>query len=313
MIQVHTNNIMSTLPDTVSGLKVFLRKKRIFLKKRLGQNFLIDKNLLRLIVDTADVCDRDIVLEIGTGTGSLTELLGERATRVLSVEIDRDLFNLSRNALSRHENVHLVNMDVLSSKSSIDPRIVEILTGWLEGEKEPTLKVVSNLPYSISTPAIIALLEGELPVKLMVLTLQKEIVDRLAARPRTKDYGVLSLIAQLFCEIRLIRALPPAVFWPQPQVESAIVALKVDKEKARSVMPDYELFRAIVRTTFQSRRKTLLNGLLRLKLPFADKEALQNVLKRLGIEPRLRGEALGLKGFLRLAREINTLKGEKNG
>ncbi|MCP4365061.1 MAG: ribosomal RNA small subunit methyltransferase A [Planctomycetes bacterium] len=308
------------MPYTVSGVKEFFRSRKLFPKKRLGQSFLVDKNILISIVDAAAVCDRDIVLEIGTGTGSLTELLGERAGRVLSVEIDRDLFNLSRYALSPRENIHPVNMDVLSSKTSIDPRVAGILKEWLLADKGAALKVVSNLPYSISTPAIIALLESELPVELMVLTLQKEIVDRLTAGPRTKDYGVLSIIARLFCVTHVIRALPPSVFWPQPQVESAIVRLEVDKEKARRVMPDYELFSAIVRTTFQSRRKTLLNGLLRLKEfsagagagadADANKKALQDVLKRLGIDPRIRGEALDLEGFLRLTREIHTLRGE---
>jgi 16S rRNA (adenine1518-N6/adenine1519-N6)-dimethyltransferase len=310
---------MSTVPYTVSGVKEFFRSRKLFPKKRLGQNFLVDKNILISIVDAAAVCDRDFVLEIGTGTGSLAELLGERAGRVLSVEVDRDLFNLSRYALSRRDNIHPVNMDVLSSKTSIDPRVVGILKEWLRADKGAVLKVVSNLPYSISTPAIIALLESELPVELMILTLQKEIVDRLTAGPSTKDYGVLSIIARLFCVTQVIRTLPPSVFWPQPQVESAIVRLEVDKEKARGVMPDYELFSAIVRTTFQSRRKTLLNGLLKLK-EFSDgagadanKKALQDVLKRLGLDPRIRGEALDLEGFLRLTREIRTLKGEENG
>lgn len=310
---------MSTVPYTVSAMKVFFRSRKLFPKKRLGQNFLVDKNVLLSIVDAAAVCDRDIVLEVGTGTGSLAELLGERAGRVLSVEIDRDLFNLSRYALSSRDNIHPVNMDILSSKTSIDPRVVGILKEWLRADKGAVLKVVSNLPYSISTPFIIALLESELPVELMVLTLQKEIVDRLTAGPSTKDYGVLSIIARLFCVTQVIRTLPPSVFWPQPQVESAIVRLEVDKEKARGLMPDYELFSTIVRTTFQSRRKTLLNGLLRLK-GFSDgagadanKKALQDVLKRLGIDPRIRGEALDLEGFLELTKEIRTLKGEENG
>ncbi|MHC4198185.1 MAG: 16S rRNA (adenine(1518)-N(6)/adenine(1519)-N(6))-dimethyltransferase RsmA [Planctomycetota bacterium] len=293
----------------------------MFPKKRLGQNFLVEKTILLSMVDAAAVCDRDIVLEIGTGTGSLAELLGERASRVLSVEIDRDMFNLSRYALSTRDNIHPVNMDVLGSKTSINPRVVGILKEWLQADEGAALKVVSNLPYSISTPVIIALLQSELPVELMVLTLQKEIVDRLTAEPRTKDYGVLSIIAQLFCVMHVIRTLPPSVFWPQPQVESAIVKLEVDKEKARGVMPDYELFSSIVRTTFQSRRKTLLNGLLKLKEfsagagagADANKKVLQDVLKRLGIDPSIRGEALDLEGFLRLTREIRTLKGNRNG
>ncbi|MFQ5957584.1 MAG: 16S rRNA (adenine(1518)-N(6)/adenine(1519)-N(6))-dimethyltransferase RsmA [Candidatus Brocadiales bacterium] len=310
----------STVPSTVSALKITLRERGIVPKKRLGQNFLIDQNILRLIVKTAGICKSDIVLEIGTGAGSLTKLLGENAHKVLSVEIDKGLFNLSRDVLTPYDNIHVANMDVLRSKTVIEPRVEGLLRGWLESDRGLVLKVVSNLPYSISTPAIISLLEGGLPVELMVLTLQKEIVGRLVARPGTKEYGVLSVIAQLFSEIHIIRTLPVEVFWPTPQVESAIVRLDVDKEKARRVVPNHELFSTIVRAVFQSRRKTLLNSLLMLNLPFliADKnrgkEALLEVFNRLGIEPHLRGEALDLEGFIALNRQISTLiKGKRNG
>ena len=311
-----TYDTINTVPSTLSALKAALRERGIFPKKRLGQNFLIDQNILRLIVKTAAICERDIILEIGTGAGSLTKLLGERAHRVLGVEIDRGLFNLSQEVLTPYKNIHLINMDVLKSKTAIDPRVEEILKGWLQSNRGLTLKVVSNLPYSISTPAIIAILEGELPVELMVLTLQKEIVDRLAARPGTKEYGVLSIIAQLFAEIHIVRTLPAKVFWPVPQVESAIVVLNVDKEKAHKIVPDYRLFSTIVRAVFQSRRKTLLNSLFMLNLPFinGNKETLSAVFNRLGIKPLLRGEALDLEGFTALTGEIsNLIKGKTNG
>ena len=311
-----TYDTINTVPSTLSALKAALRERGIFPKKRLGQNFLIDQNILRLIVKTAAISERDIILEIGTGAGSLTKLLGERAHEVLGVEIDRGLFNLSWEVLTPYKNIHLINMDVLKSKTAIDPRVEEILKGWLQSNRGLTLKVVSNLPYSISTPAIIAILEGELPVELMVLTLQKEIVDRLAARPGTKEYGVLSIIAQLFAEIHIVRTLPAKVFWPVPQVESAIVVLNVDKEKAHKIVPDYRLFSTIVRAVFQSRRKTLLNSLFMLNLPFinGNKETLSAVFNRLGIKPLLRGEALDLEGFTALTGEIsNLIKGKTNG
>ncbi|MCQ4574693.1 MAG: 16S rRNA (adenine(1518)-N(6)/adenine(1519)-N(6))-dimethyltransferase RsmA [Candidatus Brocadiales bacterium] len=307
MSMVRTHDMMSAVPDTVSSLKAALRGRGIFPGKRLGQSFLLDQNVLRSIVETAGICDRDIVLEIGTGAGSLTKHLGDRARKVLSVEIDRRLCDLSRAALDSCENVHIVNMDVLRSKAVIDPVIEGRLQEWLEGESGSVLKVVSNLPYCISTPAIIALLEGGLPVTLMVLTLQKEIVARLVAEPGTKEYGVLSVIAQLFSEIHVVRTLPAGVFWPAPQVESAVVTLNVDKEKAHRTAPDYKLLSTIVRTVFQSRRKTLLNSLLMLDLPSIDREVLPGVFKKLGIEPRLRGEALDLDEFVALSREISSL------
>lgn len=314
-----THNITGTVPTTVTMLKTALQKRGIVPKKKLGQNFLVDQNILQLIVRTAAPCERDIVLEIGTGAGNLTKLLGEKAHRVLSVEIDRRLFGLASDALAQQKNIHILNMDVLRSKTSIDPRIEGLLMEWLEAEEGLELKVVSNLPYSISTPAIIALLEGKLPVRLMVLTLQREIVDRLVARPGTKDYGVLSIIAQLFSEIHVVRTLPVEVFWPMPQVESAIVVLKVNKKKAHRIIPNYKLFSIIIRAVFQSRRKTLLNSLQMLDWSMLGKEApekesLQRVLGGLGIGPQLRGEALDLEGFVALCREVGTLiEGKTNG
>ncbi len=311
-----SDTISTTVPDTVSGLKAALRERGIFLKKRLGQNFLMDRNILRCIVETAGICEHDVVLEIGTGAGNLTQYLGEAAHRVLGVEIDRRLCSLSQDALNPYKNIQILNTDFLTSKTTIDPDVERLLLEWLQGESGLTLKVVSNLPYSISTPAIITLLEGGLPVEMMVLTLQKEITDRLAARPGTREYGVLSVIAQLFSEIRVVRTLSPGVFWPSPQVESAIVTLTVDKERAHAALPDnYRLFSAIVRTVFQSRRKTLLNSLLKLDLPSLDREALLDVLNTLGIEPRRRGETLDLEEFVALVREINTLinRGKTDG
>ncbi|HHT9141417.1 MAG TPA: ribosomal RNA small subunit methyltransferase A, partial [Candidatus Tripitaka californicus] len=170
-------------------------------------------------------------------------------------------------------------------------------------------KVVSNLPYSISTPFIIAILTGGLPVECMVLTLQRDIVDRLLARPGTKEYGVLSVIAQLFSDVELLRQLPPEVFWPVPQVESAIVRMTVRRERVLERIPDLPLFKRLVRCVFQSRRKTLINSLLKLGLPSLSKEAVMDVLKGLGLEPRIRGEALDPEGFTALLREIHLLKG----
>lgn len=298
-----------TFPDTPSALKTLLREMGLRPRKHLGQNFLVDQNLLRVIVEKAAVGDRDIILEVGSGTGLLTKHLAERARRVLAVEIDPRLYGLTMELLQGYANVHFLNTDVLKTKTTIDPAIEAVIVPWLKEEERLRLKVVSNLPYSISTPFIIAILTGGLPVECMVLTLQRDIVDRLLARPGTKEYGVLSVIAQLFSDVELLRRLPPEVFWPVPQVESAIVRMTVRRERALERIPDLSLFKRLVMCIFQSRRKTLTNSLLKLGLPSLSKEAVMDVLKGLGLEPRIRGEALDPEGFTALLREIHLLTG----
>ncbi|MDI6760962.1 MAG: 16S rRNA (adenine(1518)-N(6)/adenine(1519)-N(6))-dimethyltransferase RsmA [Candidatus Brocadiaceae bacterium] len=305
-----------TFPDTPSALKTLLMERGLRPRKHLGQNFLVDQNLLRVIVEEAAVGDRDIILEVGSGTGLLTKHLAERAHRVLAVEIDPRLYGLTMELLQGYTNVHFLNKDVLKTKTTIDPEIEAVILQWLNEEKcrgtlqrAPTIKVVSNLPYSISTPFIIAILTGGLPVECMVLTLQRDIVDRLLAYPGTKEYGVLSVIAQLFSDVELLRQLPPEVFWPVPQVESAIVRMTVRRERAFERIPDLSLFNRLVMCVFQSRRKTLINSLLKLGLPSLSKEAAMDVLKGLGLEPRIRGEALDPEGFTALLREIHLLTG----
>ncbi|HHT9132526.1 MAG TPA: 16S rRNA (adenine(1518)-N(6)/adenine(1519)-N(6))-dimethyltransferase RsmA, partial [Candidatus Tripitaka californicus] len=207
-----------TFPGTPSALKVLLKERGLRPRKHLGQNFLVDQNLLRVIVEKAAVEDRDIILEVGSGTGLLTRHLAERAHRVLAVEIDPRLYGLTLELLQGYANIHFLNKDVLKTKTTIDHEVEAVIIRWLREEEGLRLKVVSNLPYSISTPFIIAILTGGLPVECMVLTLQRDIVDRLLARPGTKEYGVLSVIAQLFSDVELLRQLPPEVFWPVPQV-----------------------------------------------------------------------------------------------
>ncbi|MFN3466278.1 MAG: 16S rRNA (adenine(1518)-N(6)/adenine(1519)-N(6))-dimethyltransferase RsmA [Candidatus Brocadiales bacterium] len=302
-----------TFPGTPSALKALLEERGFRPRKHLGQNFLVDQNLLRVIVEEASVGERDIILEVGSGTGLLTRYLAEKAHKVLAVEIDPRLYSLTVELLQDYTNIRFLNKDVLKTKTTIDPEIEAVLVQWLKEaaraihELPLRLKVVSNFPYSISTPFIIAILVGKLPVELMVLTLQRDIVDRLLASPATKEYGVLSVVAQLFSDIKLLRQLPPEVFWPVPKVESAIVKMEVRRERVLERIPDLSLFNRLVMCVFQSRRKTLINSLLKLDLPSLSTEVVVDIIKGAGLEPRIRGEALDPEGFVALSREVHLL------
>src|SRR6185295_11188486 len=185
---------------------------------RHGQNFLIDLNLQRLIVDSANLDARDVVLEVGTGTGSLTALIAERAAAVVSVELDPQLHQLASEELYGFQNVTLLKQDALKNKNNFDPRVLEALHQRLDEHRHSRLKLVANLPYSIATPVVSNLLASSRPPASMTVTIQKEVADRLTARPSTKDYGALSIWIQCQCRAQVLRTLPPSVFWPRPKV-----------------------------------------------------------------------------------------------
>ena len=186
------------IPHTPAVLKQIFSKRGISPNKRFGQNFLIDQNTLLSIPDIAELKEDDVVLEIGTGTGGLTRLLAERSRHVFTVEVDKKLFEMASDILELYKNVTIINADILKTKHELNPDIPALMLNWLREYNQTNIKVVSNLPYNISTPVIINLLEGNLPIKLMVLMLQKEITERMAAMPGTREYGILSIITQLF-------------------------------------------------------------------------------------------------------------------
>lgn len=304
---------IKTSPQTLSWLKSAIIKRKIRLNKRLGQNFLIDHNLLRFMVNRAQIDNNDIVLEIGAGTGILTQLLAEKAKKVISVEIDKQLYEFACENVGSCSNVTLINRDVIIDKSHIDPDIISFILQDMDThhgqttvkqERKSCLKVVSNLPYSISTPVIINLLESGLPIANMILTLQKDITNRLTAKPGTKDYGILSVISQYFCEIETLKTLPPSVFWPSPKIESAIVQMMTRKSEKLKPIKDFLLFLQIVKTMFNFRRKTLHNALMRLDLPGISKELIISILDGMNVTHSIRGEALSINQIIDLANEL---------
>ena len=297
------------IPHTPAVLKRIFSQRGISPNKRFGQNFLIDQNTLLSIPDIAELNENDVVLEIGTGTGGLTRLLAERSRHVFTVEVDRKLFEMASDILKLYKNVTIINADILKTKHELNPDIPALMLNWLKEHDQSHIKVVSNLPYNISTPVIINLLEGNLPIKLMVLMLQKEITERMAAMPGTREYGILSIITQLYSEVEAVKTLPPQVFWPMPEVYSALVKVSVRNERYTGRIMDYPFLKKIIHAIFTSRRKTLLNSLEQLKLSNISRDHVKGVIKSMQLDERVRGETLNLDQLIYLSEAVcNLLK-----
>ena len=263
--------------------------------KSLGQNFLIDENILTKIVEGAGVSKEDVVLEIGPGIGTLTQALADRAKKVMAIEIDKALLPILEETLGQFSNVKVIHGDILK----LD--ILPVIKG-IEGK----IKVIANLPYYVTTPIIMKFLEEKIPLTNMVVMIQKEVADRMQAKPGTKDYGSLSVAVQYYCEPKIIARVPRSVFIPQPNVESTVIRLDVLKEPRVSVR-DEKLMFEIVRAAFGKRRKTLLNALTGSTLGL-EKEKVREALKRSGIAEERRGETLTIEEFANLSDNFSATK-----
>ena len=262
--------------------------------KRLGQNFLVDAGVVRAIVDAADLSRSDTVLEIGPGIGTLTQGLAESGARIVAVELDKKLPAVLAETLKGYDNVTVVPGDILK----LD--ILRILNLGA-GER---FKVVANLPYYITTPILMALLEQHLPIERMVTMVQKEVAVRMTARPGSKDYGALSIAVQYFTEPRIVMDVPPRAFMPAPEVTSAVVACRV-RETPAAAPADEKLFFRLIRAAFGQRRKMLLNALTGAGLT---KEMSRAGLSAVGIAENTRGEQLSLADFARLSDAVRDLE-----
>jgi len=268
----------------------------------LGQNFMIDLNLQRVLLETAEIGPDDVVLEVGTGTGGLTMQMAPLAAAVVSVEIDRDLYQLAGEELFQFPNVTLLHTDVLRSKSRLEPAVLETVQRQLDAGPGRRLKLVANLPYSIATPLISNLLDLDVPPATMTVTVQKEVADRMVAAPGVKDYGALAVWVQCQCRAEIVRILAPTVFWPRPKVSSAFVQIALD-EALRRRIPDRSFFHTFVRSMFCHRRKVLRSELLNSQKTL-DKTRIDALLARVGIQPTLRAEQLGPDEMLRLCEAV---------
>ncbi|HEV3256681.1 MAG TPA: 16S rRNA (adenine(1518)-N(6)/adenine(1519)-N(6))-dimethyltransferase RsmA [Gemmataceae bacterium] len=285
--------------QTLSYLRNLFEERGLRPKNKLGQNFLIDLNLLDLLVRTAELSRDDLAVEIGSGTGGLTVRLAEHAGAVLSVEIDPAFFTLAGETVGRRDNVTLLYADVLRNKNELDPRVLAVLDDLRHKSGCRHLKLVSNLPYAVATPVLANFLLTDLPFERMVVTVQWEIAERLTARPGTKDYGSLAVLVQSLADISLVRRLSPAVFWPRPQVDSAIVRIVPSADK-RAHVGDVHRFRNFLRDLYVHRRKNLRGGLSGFPSGRKSKEEVDRKLAELGLEGTVRAEALDVEQHLRL-------------
>lgn len=296
-------NLLSSSRQTLSFLRNLFAERGIKPKNKLGQNFLIDLNLLDLVLRSAELSRDDLVLEVGSGTGSLTAQLVEQAGAVVSVEIDPAFAALTEESIGPRDNVVFLRSDILKNKNELNPDVPRALADLSQRCGTQRIKLVSNLPYAVAVPVITNLLLSELAFERMVVTVQWEIAERFLAAPATKDYGALAVLMQSLADVELIRRLSPKVFWPRPMVESAIVCIRPNAAKRRHV-GDPLRFRAFLRDLYVHRRKNLRGALAALPHRNQSKSEVDAILAELGLDGSLRAEVLDVEQHLRLCQQF---------
>ena len=240
--------------QTSTFLKQRMEEAGIRPVSKFGQNFLIDLNLVNMIADSANLTEQDVALEVGTGTGSLTGLIAQKAGRVITVEIDQNLWQLAQEELAGFNNITFLQQDALRNKNNLNPILIDTIRQAMSEIEGARLKLVANLPYNIATPLISNLLTlDEFVPTSMTVTIQKELAERIVARPGTKDFGALSLWIQAQCNPEIVRIMSPKVFWPRPKVDSAFIKNESDTAK-RNRIPDLAYYLRFVRSLFIHRR-----------------------------------------------------------
>ncbi len=285
--------------QTVSFLRQRFEEVGINPITRLGQNFLIDLNLVELLVKSADLGPQDVVLEVGTGTGSLTGMMAEKAAYVVTVELDPQMHQLASEELIDSANVTLLRQDILRNKNNLHENVLDLVQERLASVPDGRFKLIANLPYAIATPLISNLLLTRVVPQLMVVTIQKELADRITALPNSKDYGSLSVWVQSLCEAETLRVMPPSVFWPQPKVDSAIIAIRPSNEKRASI-PDPPMFQKFVRSMFFHRRKFLRSVMISAFKKELEKPNIDAIMGRMHLEADARSEQISVEGMLAL-------------
>lgn len=278
--------------------KEVVQKHNFKFSKSLGQNFLIDTNVIDRIIEGARVKEGDYVIEVGPGIGTLTKEMGKTAQKVVAIEIDKTLIPILEETLSDFPNIEVINKDIL--KVDVQELVKEKLNGG-------PVKLIANLPYYITTPIVMKFLEEDIPVTDIVVMVQKEVADRMNAKPNTKDYGALSVAVQYYCDTEIVAKAPRHMFMPQPNVDSTVIGLHV-REEIKYLVDNEDIFFKTVKASFGQRRKTLLNSLS--GLGFLSKDQIKQALQEANIDEKRRGETLSIEEFASLANEVNRINNE---
>lgn len=308
--------------QTKRQIQELLEAAGVFPNRKLGQHFLVDLNLMGLLIDSAEIGPDDVVLEIGTGTGSLTEALAERAGHVVTVELDRTLAGIAQSRLESVENVQIVNADVLSGKGTINPTVAEALeqaqarlrnvgpaspVGPIS-PKQVRVLLVANLPYDVASAVMINLVKGPVTADAMCVTVQREVAERMTAGPGSRDYGTLSIFLQATGAVEMIRVLKPSVFWPPPGVDSAIVRYVRDQDKSRRIV-DMNLFGSVIGLFLGHRRKMLRACIKQAPPELGDRDLWLKIFDRHAIDPTRRPEEIAPEQYVELADSCYRLMG----
>ena len=274
-----------------------LKKYNISANKSLGQNFLVNDEVINTIVESANIEKEDLIIEIGPGLGTLTGRLLEKAKKVIAIELDKRMLTILKDRFALYNNFEIINDDILKVN------LKEIITK--EKEHVKNVKIVANLPYYITTPIIMKLLEDRLDIQSITVMVQKEVAKRLTAIPGTQLSGAITYAVNYYCEPEEVIEVPNSSFIPEPEVESEVIKLNLRKEPPIK-LENEELFFKIIKASFMQRRKTLINGISNSGL--MEKEEIKQLLKKVGLDEKVRGENLSLQDFANLAEEINNNK-----
>jgi 16S rRNA (adenine1518-N6/adenine1519-N6)-dimethyltransferase len=301
-------------PPTQTEIRTLLADAGLRPEKRYGQHFLIDGNLMRLLVEAADLAPTDTVLEVGPGVGNLTEMLLSRAGAVVAVEVDPRIAAVAREHLTGPANLDLLVADILADKHHLAPAVLETLARRQAALGGP-LKLVANLPYAAATPLVAELVLADPPPERLVFTVQEEVADRLAAAPGTREYGPVGVLVQAVAQVEMLRRLAPSVFWPRPRVWSSMVRIRPRRDLRRRIK-DLAVFRRVLEGLFIHRRKRAARslaladkGTVPFSVPFApaSPEAWAARLSAAGLDPDARGETYSVDGIIRLANAITEM------
>ena len=274
--------------NVLETTKFLMKKYNITASKSLGQNFLIDENVIDNTIKAAEICKDDLVIEIGPGLGTLTEKLLEKAGKVICVELDKKMIEILQERFFLFDNIEIINDDILK----ID------LNSVIEKNKFTKTKIVANLPYYITTPIVMKLLEDNLNIDMTTVMVQKEVADRLCAKTGTREAGAITYAVEYYSKAKKLFVVPNTSFIPMPSVESEVIMLEIRKEKEYKLKDEEKLFE-LIKYAFMQRRKTFINAVQNLSF-CGGKENIRKVLQDLGIDERVRGEALTLENFVKI-------------